>query len=137
MYHAGKLIVFNLESCDRVSAVLYHRVEDPIKAVFNVQDVGWALTNLALSDLRDALCSRTFSEILEKRQTIAEHMQNSMTDIAQHWGVTIEKLTLKNIDLVDPAMVRVLAKEAEATRERTAQIIRADGMQQNDNCHSR
>ena len=78
-----------------------------------------------------------FSEILEQRASLSERLRANVADCANSWGVIVERVQMKKIDLVDQNMVRAMAKEAEAIRERTAAIIRADGELQVRDFHLR
>lgn len=113
-----------------VNAVIYFHVEDPAKAVLEVDDVDQGVTQLGQTELRDQLCQKTFNEILESRGELSETIAERVKERVQKWGVKLEHLQLKNIDLTQENMIRAMAKEAEATRERTAAMIRADGEMQ-------
>lgn len=110
-----------------VSAVVYYKVHDARKAVANVENFNWAIRNLAQTEMRDVLCSNQFAFILEKREEMGQAITASLKQDASVWGLLVERVQMKAIDLVDGNMARALAREAEATRERTASIIRADG----------
>merc|ERR1712228_679536 len=110
-----------------VNAVIYFHVEDPAKAVLEVDDVDEGVTQLGQTELRDQLCQKTFNEILESRAELSKIMAARLEERVARWGVKLEHLQLKNIDLTQDNMIRAMAKEAEATRERTAAMIRADG----------
>eukprot|EP00906_Rhabdomonas_costata_P034597 RCo048668 len=111
----------------RVSAVMYFKVVDTKASVLNVTDVDFGMKQLAQTELRDVLCQKDFNTILESRSQLSAAITAKVEEKARDWGVKVEHIQLKNIDLVDPAMVRAMAKQAEATRERTAAVIRADG----------
>ncbi len=111
----------------QVSAAVYFRIEDPAKAVNAVADVTNSVITLARTTLRDALCRQDFNEILKHRTELAETIHEAVGHQADEWGVKIIRVQMDNIDLIDPDMVRALAKEAEALRERKAAIIRAEG----------
>jgi len=113
-----------------VNAVIYFHVEDPAKAVLEVDDVDQGVTQLGQTELRDQLCQKTFNEILESREELSTTIAERVKERVQKWGVKLEHLQLKNIDLTQENMIRAMAKEAEATRERTAAMIRADGEMQ-------
>merc|ERR1712130_307374 len=113
-----------------VNAVIYFHAEDPAKAVLEVDDVDAGVTQLGQTELRDQLCQKTFSEILESREQLSTIIAEKVKERVQKWGVKLEHLQLKNIDLTQENMIRAMAKEAEATRERTAAMIRADGEMQ-------
>eukprot|EP01104_Vermistella_antarctica_P008809 TRINITY_DN2238_c0_g1_i2.p2 TRINITY_DN2238_c0_g1~~TRINITY_DN2238_c0_g1_i2.p2 ORF type:complete len:189 (+),score=24.15 TRINITY_DN2238_c0_g1_i2:779-1345(+) len=104
-----------------------YRVTDAEAAVISVEDVDVAVRQLAQTELRDLLCKESFNQMLEQRSLLSANLQKSVASYAEQWGVCVERVQMKNVDLVEQAMVRAMAKEAEATRERTAAIIRADG----------
>eukprot|EP00276_Gloeochaete_wittrockiana_P014971 CAMPEP_0184355736 /NCGR_PEP_ID=MMETSP1089-20130417/98082_1 /TAXON_ID=38269 ORGANISM="Gloeochaete wittrockiana, Strain SAG46.84" /NCGR_SAMPLE_ID=MMETSP1089 /ASSEMBLY_ACC=CAM_ASM_000445 /LENGTH=253 /DNA_ID=CAMNT_0026692573 /DNA_START=39 /DNA_END=797 /DNA_ORIENTATION=+ len=111
----------------QVSAAVYFQVEDPARAVNTVTDITGSVITLARTTLRDALCRQDFNEILKHRTELAEAIHDAVGEQARDWGVKIIRVQMDNIDLIDPDMVRALAKEAEALRERKAAIIRAEG----------
>eukprot|EP01084_Bolivina_argentea_P122602 217232_1 len=113
-----------------VNAVIYFHVDDPSKAVLEVDDVDQGVTQLGQTELRDQLCQKTFNEILESRGQLSTIIAEKVKERVHKWGVKLEHLQLKNIDLTQENMIRAMAKEAEATRERTAAMIRADGEMQ-------
>mmetsp|Transcript_16306 Transcript_16306/g.48959 ORF Transcript_16306/g.48959 Transcript_16306/m.48959 type:complete len:334 (-) Transcript_16306:30-1031(-) len=111
----------------KVTAVAYFRVCNAEASVLEVANVHDAVQQLMQTQLRDVLCQQEFNEILEQRDRLSQRIRDEVAHAADRWGVVIERVQMKNIDLVDPNMVRAMAKEAEASRERTAAIIRADG----------
>ena len=113
-------------SCS-VTAVIYYSVEDAEKAILRVRDVDLGVHQLAQTELRDLLCQKPFNDILENRDEYSQSITHKVESKSQHWGVTVEHVQLKNIDLTNDSMVRAMAKEAEASREKTAAMIRADG----------
>lgn len=113
-------------SCS-VTAVIYYHVIDAEKAVLRVTDVDLGIHQLAQTELRDLLCQHSFNAILENRDQYSQDITEKVSVRCGDWGVLIENVQLKNIDLNSEDMVRAMAKEAEASRERRAAVIRADG----------
>jgi regulator of protease activity HflC (stomatin/prohibitin superfamily) len=113
-------------SCS-VTAVIYYHVEDAEMAVLRVTDVDNGIHQLAQTELRDLLCQKPFNDILENRDEYSQIITAKVERRCADWGVKVEHVQLKNIDLTNDNMVRAMAKEAEATREKMAAMIRADG----------
>eukprot|EP00490_Sorites_sp_Unknown_P010008 CAMPEP_0114660992 /NCGR_PEP_ID=MMETSP0191-20121206/21409_1 /TAXON_ID=126664 /ORGANISM="Sorites sp." /LENGTH=236 /DNA_ID=CAMNT_0001891783 /DNA_START=259 /DNA_END=969 /DNA_ORIENTATION=- len=113
-------------SCS-VTAVIYYHVEDAEKAVLRVADVDNGIHQLAQTELRDLLCQKSFNDILENRDEYSKAITSKVEVRCSDWGVNVEHVQLKNIDLTNDNMVKAMAKEAEATREKMAAMIRADG----------
>eukprot|EP01083_Nonionella_stella_P169066 572391_1 len=113
-------------SCS-VTAVIYYHVTDAEKAVLRVTDVDLGIHQLAQTELRDLLCQHSFNAILENRDQYSKEITSKVEKRSSDWGVLVENVQLKNIDLTNDNMVRAMAKEAEASREKKAAIIRADG----------
>jgi len=110
-----------------VTAVIYYHVQDAEKAVLRVVNIDIGIQQLAQTELRDLLCQKTFNDILENRDEYSKIITNKVEIRCEDWGVKVEHVQLKNIDLTNENMVRAMAKEAEATREKMAAMIRADG----------
>eukprot|EP01084_Bolivina_argentea_P122603 217235_1 len=110
-----------------VTAVVYYHVLDAEKAVLRITDVHQGIQQLAQTELRDLLCQHPFNAILENRDQYSKDITRKVEQRCSDWGVQIESIQLKNIDLTNDNMVRAMAKEAEASRERKAAVIRADG----------
>jgi len=110
-----------------VTAVVYYRVTDPRQAVLSVAEMDRAVSQLAATQMRDLLCALDFDSILVQRSHLGEQMVEHVRGQLEAWGVKVERVQMKKIDLVDANMIRAMAKEAEAYRDRKAAIIRADG----------
>jgi len=110
-----------------VTAVIYYHIENAEKAVLRVTDVDLGIHQLAQTELRDLLCQKEFNAILENRDEYSKIITQKVESRCADWGVIVEHIQLKNIDLTNENMVRAMAKEAEATREKMAAVIRADG----------
>jgi regulator of protease activity HflC (stomatin/prohibitin superfamily) len=110
----------------RINAVIYYRVQDAPKAVLSVQHFQWAVLQLAQTTMRNVVGETTLDDLLSKRQQIASHIEQIVETTTDTWGIKVESVELKDILLPDD-MRRVIARQAEAERERRAIIIRAEG----------
>ena len=88
---------------------------------------GTGIHQLSQTELRDLLCQHSFNAILENRDQYSKEITRKVEGRCADWGISVESIQLKNIDLTNDNMVRAMAKEAEASRERMAAVIRADG----------
>jgi regulator of protease activity HflC (stomatin/prohibitin superfamily) len=110
----------------RVTAVIYFHVVDSIAAVVNVIDFLQATTQIGQTTLRNVLGQSDLDEILSQRAKINQRLQEIIDEHTGHWGVKVTVVETKDIEL--PAtMQRVMAKQAEAEREKRAKIIHAEG----------
>ncbi len=110
----------------KVSAVIYFRVLAPEKAICEVENYLYATSQLSQTTLRSVLGQVELDELLAKRDKINLQLQEILDRHAGPWGVKIANVEVKNIDLPQE-MLRAIAKQAEAERERRAKIIHADG----------
>ena len=110
----------------KVNAVLYFRVIDPNRAVLDVEDFLFATSQLAQTTLRSVLGQADLDELLIKRETINEKLQNIIDTHTDPWGIKVGLVEVKHVDL-PPEMQRAMARQAEAERERRAKIIHAEG----------
>jgi regulator of protease activity HflC (stomatin/prohibitin superfamily) len=111
----------------RVDAVVYFRVIDPVKAIVNVQNYGYAVSKVAQTSLRSTIGQADMQELLGEREKINLKLRSHLDDITQEpWGVLIERVEIKDVSLPE-GMKRSMARQAEAERERRARIITADG----------
>jgi len=110
----------------RVSAVVYFKVVDPVKATVEVENYKAATSQLAQTTLRSVCGQDDLDHILSERDALNKKMQEILDHETEPWGVKISKVELKEIDLPE-SMQRAMAKQAEAERERRATIINADG----------
>ncbi len=113
----------------KVNAVIYSRVVDPIKAVVEVENYLYATSQLAQTKLRDVLGQVELDDLLSNRDEINDRLQTVLDDQTDPWGIKVSTVELKHVDL-PPEMVRAMAKQAEAERERRAKIISAEGEMQ-------
>ena len=110
----------------KVSAVIYFRVLAPDKAICEVENYLYATSQLSQTTLRSVLGQVELDELLAKRDKINLQLQEILDRHAGPWGVKIANVEVKNIDLPQE-MLRAIAKQAEAERERRAKVIHADG----------
>ena len=109
----------------KVNGVIWFRITDPQRAVMEVRDVENAVVQVSLTTLRTVLGQHSMDELLKSQDSIAETMQRSIDTVTEPWGVEVERVQLKNIE-IPPTMQRAMAQEAEALREKRARIIKAD-----------
>jgi regulator of protease activity HflC (stomatin/prohibitin superfamily) len=110
----------------RVSAVLYFRVIDPDRAVIQVEDYFMAVSQFAQTTLRSVLGQHELDEMLAERTKLNSHIQQILDEHTAAWGIKVGMVEIKHID-INENMVRAIAKQAEAERERRAKVIHADG----------
>ncbi|WP_415405501.1 slipin family protein [Sulfurovum sp. CS9] len=109
-----------------VNAVVYFRVVDPEKAIIQVEDFYNATSQLAQTTLRSVLGRHELDEMLSEREQLNFDIQEILDKQTDAWGIKIANVEIKHIDL-DESMVRAIAKQAEAERERRAKVINAKG----------
>lgn len=110
----------------KVNAVVYFRVVDPVKAITEVVDFYYATSQIAQTTLRSILGQGQLDDLLAKREELNAELQKVIDDQTEPWGIKVSTVEVKNVDL--PAeMLRAIAKQAEAERERRAKIIHAQG----------
>ncbi|MBN2965350.1 slipin family protein [Sulfurospirillum sp. T05] len=110
----------------RVNAVVYYRVIDPEKAVIQVEDFSTATSQLAQTTLRSVLGGHELDEMLAEREKLNHDIQQILDKQTDTWGIKISNVEIKHIDL-DESMIRAIAKQAEAERQRRAKVINSKG----------
>lgn len=110
----------------KVNAVLYYRVMDPQKAIINVEDFHMATSQLAQTTLRSVLGQHELDQMLASREQLNESIQAVLDKQTDQWGIKVANVEIKHVDL-DESMIRAIAKQAEAERERRAKVIHARG----------
>ncbi|UCE42687.1 MAG: slipin family protein [Candidatus Aminicenantes bacterium] len=110
----------------KVNAVVYFRVMDPQKAVLEVQDFLFATSQLAQTTLRSVLGEVELDELLSEREKLNAQLQEIIDKHTDPWGIKVQLVEMKHVDLPEN-MVRAIARQAEAERERRAKVIHADG----------
>jgi len=109
----------------KVNAVIWYRIVDPARAIIQVRDVANAVVQVAVTTLRTALGQHTLDDILKAQDTIAEGMQQAIDTVTEPWGVKVERVQMRNVE-IPPTMQRAMAQEAEALREKRARLIKAE-----------
>ncbi len=110
----------------KVNAVLYFRVIDPLKSVIEVQDYIYATSQLAQTTLRSLLGQVPLDDLLSEREKLNARLQEIIEQHTDPWGIKVQLVEMKQVDLPEN-MIRAIAKQAEAERERRAKVIHADG----------
>jgi len=110
----------------RVSAVLYFRVKDAVKAVVEVQDYLYATSQLAQTTLRNVVGQADMDQLLAEREHINTIVRKIVDEGTEPWGIDVTSVEMKDIDLPQE-MKRAMARQAEAERERRAKVIAAEG----------
>src|ERR1700722_7689925 len=109
----------------KVDAVIWYRIMDPERAIMQVRGVANAVEQVSLTALRTVLGQHTLDDILKAQDTISEVMQKSIDSVTEPWGVKVERVQMKNVE-IPPTMQRAMAQEAEALREKRARLIKAE-----------
>jgi regulator of protease activity HflC (stomatin/prohibitin superfamily) len=109
-----------------VDAVVYYRVVDPQKAVVEVQRYDVATSLIAQTTLRDVLGQQDLDELLSKREELNKSLQTIIDQATDPWGVKVSAVTIRDVSLPEE-MLRAIAKQAEAEREKRSRIIIAEG----------
>lgn len=110
----------------RVNAVVYFRVVDPEKAVIQVEDYFEATSQLAQTTLRSVLGRHELDDMLAERDKLNDDIQGILDQHTDSWGIKVANVEIKYVEL-DESMIRAVAKQAEAERERRAKVINAEG----------
>jgi len=110
----------------KVNAVVYFRVVDPAKSILQVEDYLNATSQLAQTTLRAVLGKHELDEMLAERETLNIDIQQALDAQTDAWGIKVSNVEIKHVD-IDESMVRAIAKQAEAERERRAKVIHAEG----------
>jgi regulator of protease activity HflC (stomatin/prohibitin superfamily) len=110
----------------KVSAVIYFRVIDPQRAIIQVESYGEATSQLAQTTLRSVLGQHELDEMLAEREKLNADIQQILDQQTDAWGIKVSNVEIKHIDL-DESMIRAIARQAEAERERRAKVIHAEG----------
>src|SRR5690606_35690543 len=113
----------------RVNAVIYFRVIDPEKSVIQVEDFMAATSQLAQTTLRSVLGKHDLDEMLAERDKLNADIQEILDSQTDAWGIKVANVEIKHVD-INESMIRAIAHQAEAERERRAKVINAEGEQQ-------
>ncbi|CAM3102980.1 protease [Legionella steigerwaltii] len=110
----------------RVNAVLYFRVVAPENAIIQVENYYEATSQLAQTTLRSVLGQHELDEMLSEREQLNSDVQKILDAQTDNWGIKVSNVEIKRVDL-DESMIRAIARQAEAERERRAKVIHAEG----------
>jgi regulator of protease activity HflC (stomatin/prohibitin superfamily) len=110
----------------KVSAVIYFRVVDPEKAIIQVENFHEATSQLAQTTLRSVLGKHELDDMLAERERLNLDIQKVLDAQTDVWGIKVSNVEIKHVDL-DESMIRAIARQAEAERERRAKVIHAEG----------
>ncbi len=110
----------------KVSAVIYFRVVDAENAIINVEDYFEATAQLAQTTLRSILGQHELDEMLASRDKLNEGIQKLLDEQTESWGIKVINVEIKHVD-INESMIRAIARQAEAERERRAKVIHATG----------
>jgi regulator of protease activity HflC (stomatin/prohibitin superfamily) len=109
-----------------VNAVIYYKVSDAARAILNVEDFFYAVSQLAQTTMRNAVGEVELDELLAGREQISERIRLVVDEASDDWGIKVDNVELKDVIIPDD-MERTIAKQAEAEREKRAVIIKAEG----------
>jgi regulator of protease activity HflC (stomatin/prohibitin superfamily) len=110
----------------KLNAVVYFRVLNAQKAILELENYRYAIEQLAQTTLRSVLGEVELDDLLSQREKLNSRLQSILDEHTEAWGIKVAKVEIKQVDL-PPDMQRVIARQAEAERERRAKIINADG----------
>lgn len=109
-----------------INAVIYYKVSDAAKAVLEVENFFFAVSQLAQTTMRNVVGGAELDEILAEREKLSQRIQEIIDAETDRWGISVENVELKDFFLPED-MERTIAKQAEAERERRSVIIKAEG----------
>lgn len=110
----------------KITVVIYYKIIDAKKAVLEVENFYWAVSQLAQTTMRNVVGEVTLDQLLSQRHELAAKIQEQVEKAVLQWGIDVSSVELKDIKLPD-SMVRTMAKQAEAEREKRATIISSEG----------
>lgn len=110
----------------KITAVIYYKIVDASKAVLEVENFFWAVSQLAQTTMRNVIGEVTLDQLLTQRHELADKIRNIVEKSALQWGLDVSSVELKDVKLPE-SMVRTMAKQAEAEREKRATIINSEG----------
>ena len=110
----------------KVNAVLYFRVIDPERAIIQVEDFHAATSQLAQTTLRAVLGKHDLDEMLGEREKLNKDIRTILDSQTDAWGIKVANVEIRHVD-IDESMIRAIARQAEAERERRAKVIHAEG----------
>ena len=110
----------------KVNAVVYFRVLNPVDAIIQIEDYRRATWQIAQTSLRNVIGQSTMDELLQNREELNEQLQVIIDEATEPWGIKVSIVEVKDVEL-NQSMVRAMARQAEAERERRAKVISAEG----------
>ena len=110
----------------KVNAVIYFRIVDPEKAIIQVENFDAATSQLAQTTLRSVLGQHELDDMLAARDKLNLDIQKILDEQTDAWGIKVANVEIKHVD-IDESMIRAIARQAEAERERRAKVIHAEG----------
>lgn len=110
----------------KVNAVVYYKVMDPLKAILEIEDFGYATAQMAQTTLRSVVGQGDLDDLLANRDEISEKVQGILDKQTDPWGIQVTNVEVKHVDLPQE-LQRAMARQAEAERERRAKIISSEG----------
>ena len=113
----------------KVNAVVYFRVVDPQRAIIEVENFMMATSQLAQTTLRSVLGKHDLDEMLSQREKLNVDIQQTLDAQTLSWGIKVSNVEMKHVD-INESMIRAIARQAEAERERRAKVIHAEGEMQ-------
>ena len=113
----------------KVNAVVYFRIVDPGRAIIQVANAWEATSQVAQTTLRSVLGQHEMDDLLSQRDKLNADIQHILDQSTEAWGIKVSNVEIKDVDL-DETMVRAMARQAEAERNRRAKIINAEGEKQ-------
>ncbi len=122
----GQEVITQDNVSTKITAVIYYKIIDAKKAVLEVENFYWAVSQLAQTTMRNVIGEVTLDQLLTRRHDLAVKIRDIVEKQADHWGLDVSSVELKDITLPE-SMVRTMAKQAEAEREKRATIINSEG----------
>jgi regulator of protease activity HflC (stomatin/prohibitin superfamily) len=113
----------------KVNAVLWYKITDPAKAIIAVASFKDAVYQVALTSLRNIIGQHVLDEVLKERDAINGALARIVNEATSAWGIQVEMVEMKDVE-IPPSMQRAMAREAEATREKRARLIKAEAEQE-------
>ncbi|MCL4159232.1 UNVERIFIED_CONTAM: hypothetical protein GTU68_038478, partial [Idotea baltica] len=110
----------------KINAVIYYRVANASKAILEVENFFWAMSQMAQTTMRNAVGESELDELLQNRDDISNQIQVVIDKASDPWGIKVESVELKDI-VIPQDLKRTISKEAEAEREKRSVIIKAEG----------
>ncbi len=108
----------------KINAVIWQRIVNPQRAVIEVNNVGNAVIQVAVTALRNVIGQHQLDDVLKAQGLISEALQSSIDEVTEPWGVKVERVQMKDVE-IPQTMQRAMAQEAEALREKRARQIKA------------